>query len=54
MQTLCPLHYAVYKTNLISTIVDKKEIDENYSVYKTNLISTIVDLPPLTVVHVGL
>ena len=37
----------VYKTNLISTIVDKSERDEAQgSVYKTNLISTIVD-PPL-------
>ena len=34
----------VYKTNLISTIVDiRPGIASNCSVYKTNLISTIVD-----------
>ena len=34
----------VYKTNLISTIVDKaKGLTKTALVYKTNLISTIVD-----------
>ena len=34
----------VYKTNLISTIVDNTDVDlPPVSVYKTNLISTIVD-----------
>ena len=34
----------VYKTNLISTIVDDVDDDDYLSVYKTILISTIVDL----------
>ncbi len=34
---------AVYKTNLISTIVEEYEDEKKDSVYKTNLISTIVD-----------
>ena len=34
---------SVYKTNLISTIVDPNNNHLNASVYKTNLISTIVD-----------
>ena len=33
----------VYKTNLISTIVDDKRTSLSKTVYKTNLISTIVD-----------
>ena len=36
----------VYKTNLISTIVDWRNFGCRYfQVYKTNLISTIVDFP---------
>ena len=35
--------YTVYKTNLISTIVDYKLRRHIEVVYKTNLISTIVD-----------
>ena len=35
---------AVYKTILISTIVDDVDDDDYLSVYKTILISTIVDL----------
>ena len=34
----------VYKTNLISTIVDSVRVLWNAKVYKTNLISTIVDI----------
>ena len=34
----------VYKTNLISTIVDQMLIADALNVYKTNLISTIVDM----------
>ena len=35
----------VYKTNLISTIVDRIRLSTNcVRVYKTNLISTIVDV----------
>ena len=33
----------VYKTNLISTIVDLQLDNPQFNVYKTNLISTIVD-----------
>ena len=33
----------VYKTNLISTIVDNSGYRNSGDVYKTNLISTIVD-----------
>ena len=42
MSTAC-LSTRVYKTNLISTIVDLSNSCLRLYVYKTNLISTIVD-----------
>ena len=35
--------YRVYKTQLISTIVDRERKSVFFDVYKTQLISTIVD-----------